>query len=304
MRFDLIDMQLFLHVVEAGSISGGAQRAHLSLTSASERVRGMEEQIGMPLLLRGRRGVEPTPVGRTLVHHARLVVQQMDRMRGEIGEYTDGMKGHVRLLCNTAALSEFLPQALGQFMVKHPTVDIELEERLSHEIINSIRDGVADVGIVADYGDLSGLETYPFRVDRLIVVVAARAACRPPFDGVSSIAFNDLLKHDFIGLTGDSALQRFLSLQAAQLGSQLKMRVRLRSFDAICRMVENDIGIGIIPEQSATRCSNNLDIRCVPLKDDWSLRHLKICVRNYNALPRYTQQLVDHLKPVPLDSSA
>lgn len=304
MRFDLIDMQLFLHVVEAGSISGGAQRSHLSVTSASERVKGMEEQIGMPLLLRGRRGVEPTPVGRTLVHHARLVIQQMNRMRGEIGEYTHGMKGHVRLLCNTAALSEFLPEALGRFMVKHPSVDIELEEKLSYDIVTSIRDGVADVGIVADYGDLSGLETYPFHDDRLVVVAAAKAAHQPPFEGVSPIAFRSLLKHDFIGLAGDSALQRFLSHQAAQLGSHLRMRVRLRSFDAICRMVENGIGIGIVPEQSATRCGKTLEIRCVQLADDWSLRHLKVCVRNYETLPRYTQQLVDHLKTVSPDTAA
>jgi DNA-binding transcriptional LysR family regulator len=123
--------------------------------------------------VRGRRGVYPTPVGQSLVHHARLVLQQMERMRGELGEYAYGLKGHIRLLCNTAAISEFLPEALATFMAQHPNVDIDLEERLSYDIVRAVGEGLADVGIVADSVDLSGLETFAFRLDRLVVVVAA-----------------------------------------------------------------------------------------------------------------------------------
>lgn len=296
LRFDLTDMQLFLHVVEAGSITAGAERTHIALASASERVRGMEETLGMPLLVRGRRGVHPTPVGQTLAHHARLVLQQMERMRGELGEYTHGMKGHIRLLCNTAALSEFLPEALGAFMAQHPNVDIDLEERLSYDIVKAVREGLADIGIVSDSVDLSELETFPFRLDRLVVVAAPEHAKRIAAHRKRGVAFSKLLDFDFIGLAGDSALQRYLSLHATRAGKSLRVRVRLRSFDAICRMVENGVGISVIPEAAAGRCEQTMAIRRISLTDPWSVRQLTICVRRFGDLPRYTQQLIEQIK--------
>ena len=85
----------------------------------------------MKLLERGRRGVSQTPAGRALAHHARVVLQQVERLRGELGDYAHGLKGHVRVLANTAAMSEFLPEALGNFLAAHPRIDVNLEERLS-----------------------------------------------------------------------------------------------------------------------------------------------------------------------------
>ncbi|OWW23080.1 LysR family transcriptional regulator [Noviherbaspirillum denitrificans] len=291
MRFDLADMQLFVHIVETGSITAGAERAHIALASASARVKGMEEVLGMPLLVRGRRGVHPTPVGQSLVHHARLVLQQMERMRGELTEYTQGMKGHIRLLANTAAISEFLPQALAAFMNRHPNVDIDLEERLSYDIVRAVAEGLADVGIVTDSVDLSGLETFAFRVDRLIVVTAANGA-----EPEQEVGFSKLLDSDFIGLAGDSALQRYLSLHAARAGKQLKVRVRLRSFDAICRMVESGVGISVIPEAAARRCQQTMGIRCMRLSDPWALRNLTICTRRFDELPSYTRKLIEEIR--------
>lgn len=288
-------MQLFLHIVEAGSITGGAERAHLALASASARVRSMEELLGMPLLVRGRRGVHPTPVGQSLVHHARLVLQQMDRMRGELAEYTDGMKGHIRLLANTAAISEFLPEALATFLVRHPNVDIDLEERLSYDIVRAVAEGLADIGIVSDSVDLAGLETFAFRVDRLVVVVAANGATGIGADG-QGVGFSKLLDSDFIGLAGDSALQRYLALHAARAGKPLKVRVRLRSFDAICRMVENGVGISVIPEAAASRCRQTMAIRCIRLTDSWALRNLTICTRRFDELPGHARKLIEEIR--------
>src|SRR5260370_15711869 len=120
MRFDLVDLRLFLHVAEAASITHGAAKANMALASASERIRGMEELLGVALLERGRRGVRPTPAGRTLLHHARVVTQQIERMRGELSGYAGGLKGYVRLLANTSALSEFLPEVLNGFLATFP----------------------------------------------------------------------------------------------------------------------------------------------------------------------------------------
>jgi DNA-binding transcriptional LysR family regulator len=172
MRFDLVDLRPFRHVAEAGGITKGAARSGLALASASARVRGREEQAGVPLLERGRRGVEPTPAGRrALLHHARLVTGQVERLRGELGGYARGLKGHARLLANTAAAAEFLPELLAAFLAANPNVDVDLDERPSPEVARAVAEGLAEVGIAADHADFSGLEVLPFRSDRLVLVV-------------------------------------------------------------------------------------------------------------------------------------
>src|SRR3982074_3375694 len=249
MRFDLADLSLFRHVVEAGSITHGAERAHLALAAASTRVRNMEQALGAPLLIRARHGVTPTQAGRTLLQHARTMLGQAERLREDLGAYAGGLAGQVRVLSNTNALTEFLPEALSAFLAGHPQVSIDLEERLSDEIVGLIAEGVADLGIVAATVDASALETYPFRKDRFVLVVAREhpLAKRP------KIAFAQVLDHDFVGLDRASSLQRFLADKAARIGQPLRLRVQLRSFDAVCRLVECNVGIGIVPQTTARR---------------------------------------------------
>ena len=296
MRFDLVDLQLFVHVVEEGSLTAGAARSHLALASASARVRGMEDALGMPLLLRGRRGVTATPAGQTLLHHARLVLQQMDKLRGDLGEFARGLKGQLRLLCNTSALSEFLPEALGAFLDRHPNLTIDLEERLSYDIVKGVSEGLADMGIVSDSVDMRGLQTFLFRPDRLVAIVAADGMHQRAIGEQGAVDFASLLEHDFIGLADDSALQQYLGLHAARLGRPLKVRVRLRSFDAVCRMVASGVGIAVVPQSAARRCQQTMALRCVALLDPWSVRNLTICVRQFSELPLYARQLIEHLK--------
>jgi len=207
MRFDLSDLRLFLQIVEAGSITRGAERLHLAIAAASTRIRNMEAVLGTPLLHRERQGVQPTPAGRTLVHHARLLLQQAERMHGELAQYAEGIKGQVRLMSNTNALTEFLPEPLSDFLATHPQVNIDLEERLSDEIVAAVADGTADVGIVAGTVELAGLETLPFRTDRFVLVAAPAHSLAT----VERALFAEVLDYDFVGLDRSSALQRFLA---------------------------------------------------------------------------------------------
>ena len=292
MRFDLADLDLFRHVVEAGSITHGAERAHLALGAASTRIRHMEEAFGASLLLRSRQGVTPTQAGRTLLQHARTILQQAARLREDLGGYAGGFAGHVRMLSNTNALTEFLPEALSSFLAAHPQVSVDVEERLSDEIVGLIAEGVGDVGIVAGTVDPSTLETYPFRHDRFVLVVGRGH----PLAGRHKIAFAEVLDHDIVGLDRASALQRFLAEKAARAGRPLRLRVQLRSFDAVCRLVECNVGIGIVPETTARRVGQMMAIVPVALTDSWAARALTICVRRLDDLPPYARDLVAHLR--------
>ena len=296
MRFDLTDLRLFLHVAESGSITAGATQSHLALPSASARIRGMEDALGVPLLARRRRGVETTDAGRTLLHHARVITRQMERLRADMGEYASGLKGHVRVLCNTSALAEFLPEALAGFMAAHPQVNIDLEERLSYDIVQAITDGLADLGVVADSVDHSALETFPFRDDRLVLVMATHHPLATRLQRKRSMPFADALEFDFIGLAGDSALHKYIAGHAARMGRQLTYRVRLRSLDAVCRMAAAGAGLAVLPESTVLRNRDSLSLRHVQLTDPWAVRKLLICVRHYADLPGYARELVDALR--------
>ncbi|WP_156890243.1 LysR substrate-binding domain-containing protein [Burkholderia pseudomallei] len=295
MRFDLTDLRLFLHVCEAGSITGGAERAHMTLQSASERIRGMEEELGVPLLQRAKRGTRATEAGRALEHHARVVLQQIDHMRGELQQFGAGLRGHIRLLSNTAALSEYLPDALAEYLPRHPKLSVSVEERSSQEIVHAIRGKTADFGIVADSVGLDGLEQMPFREDWLIAV----AAVDHSLAARERVAFAELVDADFIGMTDGSALQVHLADQAKALGKRIDYRVQLKSFDAICRLIERGVGIGIVSRHAALRAQQTMQIRLIELMDPWAHRRLTICARSFDELPKYTREFIAFLAHDP-----
>jgi DNA-binding transcriptional LysR family regulator len=252
----------------------------------------MEDALGVALVTRGRQGVTPTQAGRTLLQHARTILRQAERLHEDLGAYAGGLAGQIRVLSNTNALTEFLPEALSSFLAAHPTVSVDLEERLSDEIVGLIAEGVADLGIVAGTVDAGALETYPFRRDRFVLVVARSHHLAKR----AKIGFDDVLDHDLVGLDRASALQRFLATKAVRIGRPLRLRVQLRSFDAVCRLVECSVGIGIVPETTARRVAKTMAIAIVPLTDSWAVRDLTICIRNTKELPLYARQLVEHLR--------
>ncbi|HEX7884776.1 MAG TPA: LysR substrate-binding domain-containing protein [Phenylobacterium sp.] len=292
MRFDLTDLRLFCDVVDAGSITGGAERSSLALAAASTRIRNMEALLGAGLFTRSRQGVTPTAAGRTLLKHARAILAQAARMREDLSAFAGGLSGEVRLLANTNALTEFLPEALSAFLAAHPHVSVDLEERLSDEIVGLIAEGVGDVGIVAGTVDVGALQTYPFRSDRFVVA----AARDHPLAGRGSVAFAEVLEYDVVGLERSSSLQRFLTAKAAREGRPLRARIQLRSFDAVCRMVEAGVGVGVVPQTTAARAARSMDLAVIELTDDWALRELTIVVRAADELRPYARELVESLR--------
>ena len=279
MRFDLVDLRLFLLVAESGSITHGAELAGLALASASARIKGMEERLGVPLLERRRRGVVPTAAGQALLHHARAVQNQIEAMAGDLAAYATGLRARVRLMANTAATAELLRDILPAFLVAHPGIDIELDERPSHEIAQAVASGAADLGIAASWAGLAHLEQKPFFIDRLVVIVARKW---PGLEGLRAVSLTEILGESFVGLSTGHALQEHITRQAARLGGHLHFRIRVPGLDNVCRLVAQGAGIAIVPESAARRSARTL--RILRLTDDWATRQLNLCARNFDEL--------------------
>jgi len=290
MNLDLVDLRLFVAVLDFGSITRGAAEAGLSLPAASERLRGLEADFNVTLLERSRRGVAPTEAGEALAHHARTVLRQVAQLRGELGEHAGDSWTTIRLAANTAAISEFLPEKLATWMIKYPKVRIELKERQSPEIAKAVAAGFAEIGILSDAVDTAGLQLRPFAIDRLVVVTPRGH----PISNDKSVSFCAILHEQFVGLT-EGALQHHIDAQAAKLGTKLSTRIRVRGFQAICQLVGVGVGIGIVPEAAAQRSAHSSNAVYVRLTEDWATRQLSLCFSAEKDLTPSARALLDDL---------
>ncbi|MEO6972855.1 MAG: LysR substrate-binding domain-containing protein [Rhodoferax sp.] len=291
LHFDLVDIRLLINVADASSMSRGAEKTFLSPPAASNRIKSLEDAFGVKLLYRNSQGVTLTPAGHAFVRHARAIFEQVELLNDDLRAYASGIRGHVRLWANTTAMTEFLPRTLAAFMVSYPDVNVELRERLSHEIVRAVDEGVADIGIVAGNVRTEALEVLPYRDDRLVLVTSSDHALAH----AGSVEFCETLKYDYVGLSESSAIHRFLVQAASAAGLRLNSRIEVGGFEGVCRLVEAGVGIGVVPEAAATRYAANMQIRIVHLRDEWALRKLRICVRSMEQLTLIARDLVEVL---------
>ena len=290
-RFDFVTLKLFISVADEGRLTAAAEREHLALAAVSKRISDLEALVGTTLLYRRPRGVELTPAGQAFLHHARRIMDNIERLHAELSEYGEGVRGHVRIHSNTSAIIAFLPQDLSAFSCLYPEIKIDLQERVSSEIIAAVRDGLTDIGIFAGHVAAPDLQQLSYRHDRLVLMTPIDH----PLAERESIAFNEALTFDFIGLQQDASLQSLLNEQATLAGKTLRMRIQVRSFDAICRMIHHGMGVGVLPEQTIYRDLGDLQLKSIPLSDPWAQRELVIGMRRYASLHVTARHLVDHL---------
>ncbi|MDN5842699.1 MAG: LysR substrate-binding domain-containing protein [Alcaligenaceae bacterium] len=274
MRYDLTDLKVFLAVVEAGNLSRGAERSHLSPSSVSLRIKGLESAVGTPLLVRRAQGVAPTPAGQVLVEHARRCFAQLEQMHADLLPYAQGLTGHVKLFANNNAISSYIPSDLARFFAQHPAARITLEERMSHDIVAAISAGRADVGVVALDIDYPNLIFLPYHEDELVLVASRGSALAKQ----QAINFADCLDEPFISLAHGSALHTFLVNHASAMGRALDIRVQVSGYRAIARLVASGAGVGIVP-RSALENSDSDSLAVIDLTDAWAKRDLRICVQ-------------------------
>jgi DNA-binding transcriptional LysR family regulator len=291
MRFDLISLKLFVAVGDELNITRAAERENIVLSAASKRIADLEASIGAALLLRHARGVTLTPAGQTLLHHARQVLQTLARMEGELSDFTAGVKGHVRMHAIASAISEFLPRELGGFLSRYPMVKIDLEEHVGPVIVRAVADRTADIGIITENTPAEGLEQLPYHVDRLAVVVPVGH----PLTSRPSVRLTEALAYDFIGPHPDSSLMAVIMRGCRESDSPIRLRIQVRSFDGMCRMIEENLGIGILPVMAIEHQLMSGRLHAIPLAEDWAERRLFLCLRELAALPVSARQLVQHL---------
>lgn len=289
-RIDPFDLHLFAAVVAHGTITAAAEAVNLSLAAASARLKALEDATGARLLSRSKAGAVPTDAGRALARHANRVLTELESLHVEMASFGRGLRGTVRLLCNTAAMSEALPRSVARFLCHHPEIDLDVREMASDAALDALRRGFADIAVVADHVDTSGFIVHPWLDDRLVVLLPRSW----PMGRRRAIAFGELLERPLVGLPGDSGLSRFLAAQASRSGRIPRHRVRLSGFDGMVQLVSAGVGAAVMPESAALRFRAD-GTRMLTLTDRWASRKLLVCMTPQGADLAAVRALADSL---------
>jgi DNA-binding transcriptional LysR family regulator len=292
MLFDLTDLRLFTCIAELNSVGSSAQCMSLSHNAANERLRDLEGRCGVPLLYRENDDIQLTPAGHTFLTHAQQFLRQFEHLKADMQQYHNNAKGHICIFANTTAVTEFMPGILGKFMALHPHVNVVLEEHLNHDIMRGVQESRADIGIVAGPVKGEGVEVVSFSTDRLVLATALEH----PLAGVPQVRFAETLEYEHVGLHEGSTLHDFINRVVADNDQHLKLRIQVRSFESMCRMVESNVGIGILPQSAALRHKQTMQLSLTALSDPWCVRERSLVVKNMDDMPLYARDLIDFIR--------
>ncbi|MEB0011748.1 LysR family transcriptional regulator [Glaciimonas sp. CA11.2] len=290
-KIDLTSLRLFVAVCQEKNIARAAEREFIAPSAVSRRIGEIEAMIGLPVIHRESRGISVTPVGETVLRHALAVIASIEALGAELSEFSSGAKGKVRLVGNLSSIVQFLPEDIAAFQRIFPHVDIDLEEQNSTEVMRSIREHNADLGICNAIAGLEQFQYLPYRTDHLFLMVPRSH----PLSAETSVGLTEIVNENFVSLGADATLTQLLAQEAINLGAQLKIKIRVSSLDALCRMVHVGLGIAVVPQQIGELYLNTLAVKLVPIRDPWAIRHLVIIFNQRDQLTATATSLVNFL---------
>lgn len=291
-RLDLTSLQLLVAVHVEGSLTKAADREMIALSAASKRLQDMEQLLGIDLFERNQKGMKLTAAGETLLFYAKKILMDVEKISIDVGEHLEGIRGHVRMMANISAIIEFLPEDLQQFMSSHAQVKINLEERPSAGVVRGVSEGAADLGICSAETDIGQLIAVPYRHDELVIVMRKDH----PLAELKQLPFSETLSFDHVGLHADSFINLRTQAAAKSSAKILKQRIQVPGFDGVCRMVQADLGIGVLPLKAFELIGKPLGLCAALIEDEWAKRTLSLVVRDAETLSPVSKLLYDHLR--------
>lgn len=274
-RFDFVSIRLAVLCAQTGNLTTAARECHLVLPAASRRIKDLEAAVGTALFERHSRGLKVTPAGQTFLRHGLTLLQDMQTLARELDDLQQGIKRHMRLFASTAAISQFLPKLLAELAIQHPDIQVDLEEKVSEQVVKGLLERRADVGVYVQGTPDEGLDALPLRGDELVLILPSEH----PLCGKKPIAFADALDEHWVSLNPGAALLQQQQTAAMALGKRLKLRMQVSSFDAVAHMVAAGLGVAMLPKASAMPIIQNMKLCWRPLLDPWAKRRLMIAIR-------------------------
>ena len=295
MALDPKSLQLFIRVIQAGTISAAAKQEHIAAAALSRRISDLEEQVGIPLVERSNKGLKATPAGHALIDRAHRILNDLGALQTHLQVYGSGEKGYLRIHANLSAISQFLPAELGAFLRSHPNIQIDLAERTSTDITQAVAENAADIGVLVMDEPIKDLTYLPYRSDELVIITSRHH----PLAKRRKVRFEETLDFPYVGLPQGSQMNLQLARSALALNRIWRCRFQVSGYGALCLMVEADLGAGVLPRRVAQTQAKALQIHVLELNEPWAKRQLHLCIRSHASLSPAAKLLVSHMTPEP-----
>ncbi|MFM0170932.1 LysR family transcriptional regulator [Paraburkholderia sediminicola] len=291
-RIDLFTLRLFLTVVEERQIRRAALRENITPSAATRRIQDLEDVAGINLFDRFPNGMVASPAGEVLARHVRLLFANLDVMRREINEFTEGVRGHIGISSTSTIIVHFLAREIAEFTRDFPLVDIELQEDANVNAVNAVVSGNADVAVFYDTDDVDSerLDIVEYRADRLVAVVPRGH----PLGDQASVTTRDLLEESLVGISPTTSMMTQLRNAATALGRELRMKYKVSTMEAARALVKANLGVTIQPESMLPK--EDFDkVTIVPLDEPWALRQVCVGTKRGETLTAATKALIAQL---------
>jgi len=298
-RFDFADARLVLALADAGSLGKAAAQLPLALSAASQRLRLLEERLGLTLFERSASGVKATDAGVLYLEHARRVLRVADQAQQAMDQLAHAGRVPLQVFANTTGSASELPLLLGRFLADWPQVDLILTECTSKDAVDAVLSGRGDLAVIDGHYSHAGLSLLPFSRDRLVVIAPSSHRLAQ----TEQCSFADLADEALIALPTTASLRQFLERMALLAQQSLRVRAEAQSFSAQIQLIASGLGVGIIPEAAARPLMTSYDVKLIAMVDEWSTRELWFAVRTGDEPTPLTQRLLEYLGAVRTPSS-
>jgi DNA-binding transcriptional LysR family regulator len=274
MKMDLLGLQMLVSAIESKSLSRAAENENLATSGASKRIAELERRLGAVLLVRHARGVEPTPAGVALYHHAKAILRSVELAQSSVAEFGAGGMPKIRLAANRSSIIQFLPEPLSRYFATEPGAQIDLQERYSYDIPRLVSEGEADLGVYHAATAAPGVHSVPYRQDRVALITPLDH----PLAALEETTLEAAKDYPFVGYFPRHSYEAFLSLAEASLSRPLTVRIEVSNYEARCRLIREKVGIGVMPELIADAYLSRYGLKAIRLTDEWAQRQFFLCM--------------------------
>lgn len=289
---DLTTLRMFVEVCDAQSIKRVAEREQVDASSITKRLAKLEEQLQTQLLKRVRQGVQATPEGALLSEQARLLVKDAQKISDKFIRSNKRLTGALTIASHMSSMSSVLTDDLASFMQLHGhgSVQLNVKEMVSKDVVQMIRDGRATIGVVWDNTETSNLQHVDYYRDRLAAVMKRNH----PLAERASVRYEDLAAYDLVGDKHTRHTEVLLRRSGGIKSDDSRIVVQVESMHSAIRMAAQGVGIYVCQIKTAEALGADKDIAVVPLDNPWANVRIKIIYKT-DILSALGKAVIDHL---------
>lgn len=260
---NLRHLEAFVRVADLGGFTRAAQALYLTQPTVSGQVKELEQELGVALFDRLARAVEPTEAGRLLLPEARHILEARDRLLERAAAYRGLLWGRLRVDASTIPGEYLLPSLLAGFKKAHPAVRVSLRVHDSAEVVERIRSGDGDIGVVGSRDDESGLSYAPLWADRVLLYAAPGFGVDAPLSLAGLRRVPLVLREEGSGTR--RTVERALAA-AGVLAAELAVVGEFGSTTAVKEAVKGGIGAGFLSEAAVVWETRAGALACLPIE--------------------------------------